>query len=66
MARAGRSPSALTSTGLFSARTPHSSDGADGILPVGPSQAEDLTHRAADDALVVEARELEGAAAAAG
>src|SRR3954453_20935194 len=39
-------------------------DRVHGILPVGPSQAEHHTYRAADDALVVEARQLEGTAAA--
>src|SRR4051794_1446458 len=40
-------------------------DGGDGIVAVGPAQAEHLAHLAADDALVVEARQLERPAPAA-
>ena len=62
---AGRSPSALTVTGLPSWRTPHSSTVPTWSSPPSKLEPEHLAHRAADDLLVREAGQLARAAAAA-
>ena len=59
LASAGWSPSASTRTSLPITRTPHSSVVSIGSSPFSKLQPEQLLHRPADGALVVEAGQLE-------
>ena len=61
-AGSGRSPSACTTTGLSSTRTPHSSAVRDVVVAVLELEAEHVLHRPADHVEVAQAGELARAA----